>query len=187
MSKIIFQILAKLEDLDRRIACLIRPAKTVATDPTTGKLQVTYAKDTKGNDVVTNWTRFATKAGVVRDWNLPSVGEQVIILSPSGDISGEHSYVLPGGYSNDHRTNHDQDNERKIQVGEKTWIHWRELEVNVVADQAALSVKSDEIKGSIDQASFSLKGDKIVLSVGSSRIEIAEGEIKLIAAKVSTN
>lgn len=39
-------------------------------------------------DIKTNWLSVGhTRMGVVKDWNPPSVGEQVVLVSPSGDLS----------------------------------------------------------------------------------------------------
>jgi phage baseplate assembly protein V len=161
----------KIDDLDRRIANLIRPVKTIATDPAQGKVKVSFAKDSDGADVPTNWARYATKAGKVRDWNPPSIGEQGLMLSPSGEISGEASWILPGGFNNEFPRNNDQDGERKIQVGDDTWLHFKEREIQVYAGTAHGSFKDGEIS----------------LEVGGTKIQITAGKIKIVGAQIENN
>ncbi len=39
-------------------------------------------------DIKTNWLSVGhTRMGVVKNWNPPSIGEQVVLVSPSGDLS----------------------------------------------------------------------------------------------------
>lgn len=39
-------------------------------------------------EIKTNWLSIGhTRMGLVKDWNPPSVGEQVVLVSPSGDLS----------------------------------------------------------------------------------------------------
>jgi phage baseplate assembly protein V len=43
----------------------------------------------------TNWLSIGhARMGLVKDWNPPSVGEQVVLLSPSGDLSQADHYCL---------------------------------------------------------------------------------------------
>lgn len=53
-----------------------------------------------GNNV-TDWRPYhELRAGNTRTWNPPTVGEQVTLLSPGGDLAG--ALVIGGIYQNDH-------------------------------------------------------------------------------------
>lgn len=55
----------------------------------------------KTGELTTNWVPFmTTRAGDVRTWCPPSVGEQVLLLSPGGDLTA--AVALTGVYSDSH-------------------------------------------------------------------------------------
>jgi phage baseplate assembly protein V len=53
----------------------------------------------KTGGITTQWLRyFEVRAGDTRTWNPPTIGEQVVLLSPGGDLSGA---LVLGGLSQD--------------------------------------------------------------------------------------
>ena len=135
----LLMLVRKVEDLERRVANVNRPARVTEVDASKGLVKVAYAKDDKGQDVITGWIPWSTRAGRIKIWAPPSVGEQVFLMSTSGDI-GPHSYVNLGGYSNQNPQNHDQDGEYKISIGGTngqggTHFTLTETKAKIVADQ----------------------------------------------------
>lgn len=79
-------------DTLRRLDNLVRLGRIAAIDPDVARCRV----QTGGN--LTGWLPWLTqRAGTTRTWCPPTVGEQVIILSPSGEPAG--GIVLTGLYS----------------------------------------------------------------------------------------
>lgn len=73
-----------LSDLHRRLENLIRIGHIAEVD-----LSNTAAPRVRVRDgaLLTNWLPFgALRAGTARVWSAPTVGEQVILLSPSGEL-----------------------------------------------------------------------------------------------------
>lgn len=72
-------------DIERRLENIIRIANISdvdLSDPKNPQCRCTVG------EITTNWLSIGhTRMGVVKDWNPPSVGEQVVLLSPSGDLS----------------------------------------------------------------------------------------------------
>lgn len=73
--------------LFQRLASMLLPGKVVQLD-----LKNAYARvsmiDTKGKGVVTDWIRWMEDtAGDDREWSPPSIGELVLVFSPSGDLN----------------------------------------------------------------------------------------------------
>lgn len=69
-------------ELDRRLANLIRFGSIAQADYATAKVRVNIG----GN--LTGWLSWLTgRAGGDRDWHAPEVGEQVLVLSPSGELN----------------------------------------------------------------------------------------------------
>lgn len=82
-----------LADLARRVESLIRLGTVVAVDLETARIRVA------SGGLTTAWLPwFERRAGTTRDWNPPTVGEQCMVLSPSGDPAT--GIVLTGLFSN---------------------------------------------------------------------------------------
>ncbi|MBO6755748.1 MAG: phage baseplate assembly protein V [Roseibium sp.] len=69
-------------------------------------------------DLKTKRIPWLTLAGAVNDWNPPTVGERVVLLSPSGDPA--KAMILPGGYTHDNPQPHSALGESMRKVGETT-------------------------------------------------------------------
>lgn len=83
-------MIAALSDLQRRLANVIRVGKVASIDYGNARVKVTF------DGVTTPWMPWAAgRAGAVRDWSPPSVGEQVCIMSPMGEIGS--GFVMAGG------------------------------------------------------------------------------------------
>lgn len=82
-----------LGETDRRIARLIQFGTIAEVDPAQARIRVSL-----GGEAVSGWVPWvAGRAGDVRVFSAPSVGEQVMLLSPSGN-SGQ-GVALLGLYS----------------------------------------------------------------------------------------
>ena len=84
-------------ELERRVANLVRSGVVHAADYATAKVRVRYDTAADGTPVVTaplSW--FTRRSGEDGDWWAPELGEEVAILSPSGDLL--QGMVLPALY-----------------------------------------------------------------------------------------
>ena len=80
---------AEIGDIQRRMANLFRVGKVAEVDRGAGRVKVQFG------DALTAWLPWMTgRAGAVKDWNPPSVGEQVCVCSPMGEI--EAGFIMPG-------------------------------------------------------------------------------------------
>ena len=152
----------KIGDADRRAANILRPGRVTEVDGEKGLMKLTYAKDDEGQDVITNWVPYATRASSkgIRDWDMPVVGEQVNMYSPSGDI-GPNSWVMAGGFSAANPPNHNVPGERKIQIKDKTWLLLKDGETTLYVDKATITVKADSITSTIGGTTFTMKDGSI--------------------------
>ncbi|HZV19956.1 MAG TPA: hypothetical protein VE986_00250, partial [Hyphomicrobiales bacterium] len=91
------------EEIDRRVHNMNRPARVVELGKDKdGKLdgtaKVAYGLDENGEDVISPFIPWITRAGdLIKVWAPPAIGEQVRLQSPSGDI-GTHSWIELGGF-----------------------------------------------------------------------------------------
>lgn len=89
---------AELSELQQRLANMIRVGKVAEVDLETARVRISFGKDAVNKSGWVPW--MTARAGATREWNPPAVGEQVVLLNPSGqDNTG---VALPGGiYRND--------------------------------------------------------------------------------------
>lgn len=85
---------AALAELNRRMANMIRFGRVAMVDHGKHRVRV------HSGDILTGWLRWqVARAGDTRTWCPPTVGEQVMIVSPSGDIA--QGVVIPAFYCDD--------------------------------------------------------------------------------------
>ncbi len=69
-----------LAEIDRKLANIVRVGTVEQADYETQRVRV------RSGDLLTGWIPWLTRrAGKDRDWWAPDIGEQVMVLSPSGD------------------------------------------------------------------------------------------------------
>lgn len=84
-----------IAELLRLIHNLIRTGTIAQVDHTAARVRV------KSGELLTDWLLWIEcRAGTTRDWNPPTVGEQVVMFSPGGDPAG--AMVLTGLFSDAH-------------------------------------------------------------------------------------
>lgn len=84
--------MTNLADLLRLLHNLIRLGTIAEVDPAAARVRV------QSGENLTDWRPWlSARAGDSSEWSPPSVGEQVLLLSPSGDLA--QAIVLTGIYS----------------------------------------------------------------------------------------
>lgn len=79
---------------DRMLASLVIPCRVVAVDLAEARVRVS-----DGGDWTSAWVRWhAQAAGKVRHWRVPSLDEQGVLISPSGEPA--QGTFVPGLYGN---------------------------------------------------------------------------------------
>mgnify|MGYP001153834275 CR=1 FL=1 len=82
---------ADLSDLTRLLQNLIRLGTIAEVNGAKARVQL-------GPNLTTEWLKWATRrAGSTRTWSVPTVGEQVIVFSPGGDLT--RGIIVPALYS----------------------------------------------------------------------------------------
>ena len=82
-------------ELERRVANVVRYGAIHDVDHARAMARVAYADGENGSPALTGWLPFWTRmAGEDRDWRPPSEGEQVVLLSPFGELAS--AIILPG-------------------------------------------------------------------------------------------
>jgi len=89
-----------IPDMLRRLLNIVRPGEVSKVDYAKARIRV------KHGDLESNWIPWATgRAGGNKIWSPPEVGEQVLMLSPGGDMS--RAIAVVGIFSDDNEANGD--------------------------------------------------------------------------------
>lgn len=89
----------RVHELEQLIGRLMRYGTIADVDHPAARVRVAYDHYANGNPIRTAWLPWAThRAGADRTWWAPTIGEQVIVLSPFGVM--ECGLVVPAAYSN---------------------------------------------------------------------------------------
>jgi phage baseplate assembly protein V len=90
-----------IAEILRRIENMIRYGTIAEVDHANALVRVKYATDHDNNDILTDWRPWLTHAAASnRTWRSPEIGEQVALLSPSGNLS--LALILPAIYQAAH-------------------------------------------------------------------------------------
>ncbi|WP_246479999.1 phage baseplate assembly protein V [Kaustia mangrovi] len=126
----------QLAEVERRLANTVRVGKVAELDAARGLVRVEIAQDRDGNPVLTPWLPWSERAGGIRTWSPPSVGEQVRVVSPSGEVA--QGWVDPGGFSSDHPAPSDDGGRHVIDNGE--------VRVEIARDEVIVTRAGDVVE-----------------------------------------
>src|SRR5471032_326883 len=89
---------ATASENNRRIENIVRAGTVMAVDHASARCRV------QSGALATDWRPWISqRAGDVRHWSPPSVGEQCVIFSPGGDMAS--AFILVGLFSDAHTAN----------------------------------------------------------------------------------
>ncbi|MBA1197579.1 phage baseplate assembly protein V [Pseudomonas plecoglossicida] len=143
---------------DRMLACLVIPCRVVAVDPAAARVRVS-----DGSGWSSAWLRWhALAAGQARHWRAPSIGEQGVLLSPSGEPA--QGTFFPGLYGNAGSPPDNRDH----------------LEVWHFADGGSLAYDWQARRYDIH-----LPTGNASIRVGASTLQVSDGAISLDAAAIT--
>ena len=105
-----------LADLQRRLENIVRTGTVEDVDLKDPKAPRVRVRD---GELVTGWLPFGTsRAGATRTWSAPTKGEQVVMLSPSGELAA--AVVICGLYCAANPAPSSDPNEHITIFGDKT-------------------------------------------------------------------
>ena len=91
----------ELADMARRLRNVVRAGTVDEVDLDAARMRVCYDRDDDDAPICTAWIPWiAARAGGDRTWWAPDVGEQVVLLSPSGELT--QAIALPALYQSAH-------------------------------------------------------------------------------------
>jgi len=132
VSRRFAELEAAIESLDRRVRNLVREGRITGVDYARGVATVDM-DGLPSRDIP--WVQ---RAGDIKDWDPPTVGERVTVVSPTGDPA--QGLITPGGWSDANPAPHDRGGERFIQAAHKIVLRVGETELILEPDKATLRV-----------------------------------------------
>jgi phage baseplate assembly protein V len=129
--------------------------RVLEVDHSAGKIRVQLG------DVETGWIRWSTgRAGATRIWSPPSVGEQVAVIAPSGDIEG--AFAL-GGFHSDERPPAGDSSRELIEFGDGAVIAYdpesHALEAHLPAGATVSIIAAGGVTIDASDGGLSITGD----------------------------
>ncbi|MDE1170924.1 MAG: phage baseplate assembly protein V [Verrucomicrobium sp.] len=167
---------AKISDNDRRLACMIRPGLVSQVDYVNALVRV------KLGDAESAWLPWlVTRAAGDRTWSALEVGEQVLVLSPSGDT--RMGYVLGSIYRASFPAPASSADVSTTVYGDGASVSY---------DRAAHAYSIDvpgggTVKATAGDAYAEVASEKVTLAVGSSKIEVSSSGIVLTCGGTALN
>ena len=153
-------------EIERRLANLIRLATVSALDANAARVKVQIGA------VVSDWLPWVThRASNDRSWWAPEPGEQVLVLSPSGDLT--QAVVLPAIYQANHSAPADSENIHRVRYKDGTVVEYDRAAHRLLADLGASKITMDR--------------DHILLESNGSTLELDQAGIRLNGARIDLN
>ncbi len=87
-------VLARIEELERRVRNQIQPARVIAIEDSGQRVQVQYGRNTSP---YLRW--FTPAAGAIKEYRCPSVDEQCALINYGGGDNSTQAWVLCGIWS----------------------------------------------------------------------------------------
>lgn len=170
----------RIAELSRRLANVVRLGTVHSADYQSARVRVQYDETDEGEPVITAWLPWVTtRAGNDRSWWAPEVGEQVVVLSPGGELV--NGVVMPAIYQQDHTAPESDPNKHVTVYEDGTRIEYdreaHRLAVKVVGDMAL------DVDGDVSAA----VGGDFAADVGGDAAVKANGDVLVDGSSVVLN
>jgi phage baseplate assembly protein V len=163
---------ARIGELERRLANVTRAGTILEADYAKARVRVKLGKNT------TAWLPWvSSRAGGDKTWHAPEVGEQVLVLSPAGDLCA--GFVIGGVYKQDRPANADA-----ATVSRTTYADGAVVEYDRAAHAYAITIPAGGKATVKAGASSTLEvaSDAIRLTVGGTQLVLSASGIQITSA-----
>ena len=169
----------RVSELERKLNNIIRVGTVADTDEKTAKVRIDY-----GGENPTDWLPWVTRrAGKDREWWMPEKQEQVLLLSPVGDLA--QGIVLPAIYQDLFPPNGNSEDVHRIDYQNGDFIeHNRStgaltmsMKGQITLDCSKLRIKAEVEQTGGDMTSDGISAQKHIhggVSPGSAKTKIPE-------------
>ncbi len=134
---------AAIEDMNRRVNSIVREAVVEEVFPDEGVARVT------AQGLPSKKVPWVERAGPIRDWTPPGVGERVLLISPSGEAG--RGVIFPGGFSDQFEQPHDQEAQSRRQIGD----------VSVTQSEDGFVIKAGGVTVTVSSAGLAIDSGQV--------------------------
>lgn len=156
LAKIILELEERIEQLDRRLNNMVREARVTKVDAEKGLVKV------EAHGLASGWMPWLTRAGDIREWVPPTIGERVVCVSPTGEPG--QGFMLAGGYSSQFAQPSTDPGERLIQLGDNIISMTKARAIVGFKGEGRVVVKKDLVKLKTKDGHVVLKDGDIIVS-----------------------
>ncbi|MFF7861449.1 phage baseplate assembly protein V [Pseudomonas monteilii] len=172
--------------MDRMLAGIVIPCYVVAVDLVDAKVRVT-----DGGDWTSAWVRWhAIAAGKARHWRAPSIGEQGVLVSPSGEPA--QGTFVPGLYGNagDRPDNRDHVEVWRFDDGGSLVYDWAANSYTIKLPTGTVNIEVGSSKATITDDAISAKSKAITAEAEACKVIAPEillqGNVRIEGALLVT-
>jgi phage baseplate assembly protein gpV len=98
MSAEFEDLLRRIPEIERRVRNMMRYVTVAEVDPAKGLVKLKDDGEDPDQTLETDWVPWMEQAGQTKTWTPPSVGQPMMLFSPSGNIAD--AIALAGRFSN---------------------------------------------------------------------------------------
>ena len=158
---------AALVELQRRLANVVRVGTVEEADFSTARVKV------RMGGILTGWLPMSgIRAGGVRVWSPLTVGEQVTVFSPSGDLA--QGMVMPGTYCDANASPGNSGTAINVVFPDGSTLDWdagtmsfqTTGTVKIKAGEIELEAGNIRVKGPVEQTGGDITSDSDVIASG---------------------
>ena len=156
-----------LPELERRTANQVRYGTVLAVDHANTRCRI------KSGEIETTWLPWSTgrASAAKRRWDPPEVGEQVMMLAPTGDL--RQAVVLTGVFQESAAAPNASPDKDTTVYGDGTVIEYDRASHTLLADLGTTKITADRTK--------------LVLESNGSKIELDAAGIRLTGVRIDLN
>lgn len=163
MSNPIARLIYRVEQLERKLANVVREGRVTQRDAATGRVKVAIAEGDSG-PVETPWIKPAEHGGVLQTWALPKVGQHMKLISPDGEI-GRNTIAIAHSYANGVDQPSTDGDEPMFKVGNAE-IRIKDGRISIKVGAATMTLTDGVIELKVGDVSQTLRGDGTTFAGG---------------------
>jgi len=128
------RLIFRITELERRVRNQLRTGRVAEVDYQNARVKV-IDEDGDQHKLTTAWLPWAEVGGQIKSWNPPVKDQQVIVVSPSGEVG--QGVVLPAAFSDHHPQPSTSGSEQLVTFGETT-VRLTEGEARIISPKIVL-------------------------------------------------
>lgn len=153
----IVELVARVTDLERRVAGVMRHGKVAEVDPGRQRMRLDFGPTHGGQGrFLSPWLPYAQFSGALRVHTPPTVGQQFAVMSPSGDF--QQAVAVP--------LTHHAGNPSPSTAGDENVITYGNVRMTLADDLVHVDVGGSLLKMTAAEITLSTNGSSILLNAG---------------------